>query len=81
MRASIWSASARVPEFAATARARLERLEREPQSREALAQIVVQVARDPPPLFLLRGHEPAQQPDPRRLGLGPIGDFGGQECP
>ena len=40
----------------------------EGQGRQLLADLVVQLARDPPPLVLLDRHQPAEQLQPRLLG-------------
>jgi len=52
-----------------------QRFQEQPEGRQTLTQIVVQVARDPSPFFLLRNHQPPQQPHTRRLGLRTVGNL------
>ena len=65
--------------LARIAGAPVECFEHQPQSGQALTEVIVQIPRDPSPLLFLCGDEPAQEPDPGRLGLGAIGDFGRQQ--
>ena len=56
-----------------------KRLERKPKGSQPLTEIIVQITGDTPSLFFLCHHEAAQQPDSARLGLGSVGDLGGQQ--
>jgi hypothetical protein len=70
-----------LPLRAAAAPIVVESFEDQPQSGQTLAEIVVQLPGESPPLVLLRPDEPPQQPRPRGFGLRAIGNLRCQERP